>query len=189
MPSCPPSIPSPFPGAPGVGSPSTRAAPIPGPLTSQLKYHPAQARIIRIVRRFIIDSRQLAASAAHLAEEKKATDILVFDVDKQLQVADYFVVISGQNRTHVRAIVNDLHVRLKSAGEQHQPMEGVQLGWWVVLDYGDVVVHILQPEAREYYDLERLYGDCPQLEWQSVEIPEIPEYPDYEYPEEKAPAV
>ncbi|MFT5289343.1 MAG: ribosome-associated protein [Planctomycetota bacterium] len=98
-------------------------------------------------------------------------------------------MISGQNRTHVRAIVNDLHVRLKSVGEQHQPMEGIQLGWWVVLDYGDVVVHILQPEAREYYDLERLYGDCPQLDWPSVEIPEIPEYPDYEYPEEQVPAV
>lgn len=108
-------------------------------------------------------------------------------MDEQLKVADYFVIIGGQNRTHVRAIVNELHVRLKAAGEQHQPMEGAQLGWWVVLDYGDVVVHVLQPEAREFYDLEHLYGECPKLDWQTVELPALPEIPDH--PDEHAPAV
>jgi len=93
-------------------------------------------------------------------------------------------VISGQNRTHVRAIINELHLRLKVAGESHKAMEGAQLGWWVVLDYGDVVVHVLQPQAREFYDLESLYGDCPRLDWRNVQFPAIPDLPD-----QRAPAI
>ena len=89
-------------------------------------------------------------------------------------MADYFVVATGQNRTHVRALYNVLHVRLKSAGERHRPVEGADLGWWIVLDFGDVVVHLLQQDARNYYDLDHLYGDCPRLDWRSIEIPELP---------------
>ena len=71
------------------------------------------------------------------------------------------------------ALFNELHVRLKAAGETHGRAEGVELGGWVLLDYSDVVVHLLQPEAREYYDLDRLYGDCPKLDWESVELPKV----------------
>jgi len=81
---------------------------------------------------------------------------------------DYFVVVSGQNRTHVRALQNEIHVQLKALGEQHKPIEGSELSWWVVLDYGDVAVHILQPEAREFYDIENLYSECPRLDWTTV---------------------
>lgn len=70
---------------------------------------------------------------------------------------------------------DELHVRLKAAGERHQRPEGTELGWWIVIDYGDVIVHLLQPEAREYYDLERLYGDCPRVEWQNLPTVELPE--------------
>jgi ribosome-associated protein len=86
-------------------------------------------------------------------------------------VADYFVFITGLNRTHVRALANELHVRLKALGERHLPIEGQALSWWVVLDFGDVVVHVLQPEARSYYDFDRLYQDCPRLDWTAVEVP------------------
>lgn len=89
-------------------------------------------------------------------------------------MADYFVLVTGQNRTHVRALFDELHVRLKAMGEFHRPVEGADLGWWIVLDYGDVIVHLFQPEARAYYDLERLYGDCRRLDWTSVRLPEIP---------------
>jgi len=88
-------------------------------------------------------------------------------------VADYFVLVTGQNRNHVRAIYNELHVRLKALGEQHRPVEGSELGWWVVMDYGDVVVHVFQSEAREYYDLERLYSECGRLDWPSVSLPAL----------------
>ncbi len=65
----------------------------------------------------------------------------------------------------------ELHSRLKSLGEFHSKAEGLQDAWWVLIDYLDVVVHVLQPEAREYYDLDRLYGDCPNMEWRAVELP------------------
>ena len=123
----------------------------------------------------LIDSKTLAALAARLVEAKKAVEIEVFDVGEQLKVADYFVVVSGQNRVHVRALHNELHVRLKALGERHKPVEGSDLGWWIVLDYGDVVIHLLQPDAREYYDLDHLYSDCPRIDWRAVDVPDLPD--------------
>ena len=96
------------------------------------------------------------------------------DVCERLRFADYFVLITGQNRTHVRSLTNELHVRLKALGEKHRPTEGSDLGWWVVLDYGDVVVHLLQKDARDFYDLDHFYGDCPRLDWQNVEPAQEP---------------
>lgn len=75
----------------------------------------------------------------------------------------------------MRAIYNELHVRLKGAGEVHRRAEGLELGWWVLLDYGDVAVHVMQPEARRYYGLDQLYGDCPELDWRSEEMPALPD--------------
>ncbi len=121
-----------------------------------------------------IESRQLAAAAAHLAEGKKAGEIRVLDVADQLKFADYFVLVTASSRPQVRAIYNELHTRLKAAGEHHARAEGVELGWWILLDYGDVVVHILQPEARSYYDLDTLYGESKELDWRSVELPPLP---------------
>lgn len=125
-------------------------------------------------RRPPIEPKQLAAAIATLADEKKGADIQVFEVARYLGVADYFVLVTGLNRPHVKALFNELHVRLKAAGETHARGEGTDLGWWVLIDYGDVVVHILQPDAREYYDLDRLYQECPRLDWRAVEVPEIP---------------
>lgn len=125
-----------------------------------------------------INALTLAASAAYLADLKKGLDISVYEVADQLQVADYFVVVTGLNRPHVKAIHQELHVRLKAAGETHRRPEGADSSWWVLLDYGDVVVHILQEEAREFYDLDQLYHDCPKLDWQAVQIPELPELPE-----------
>jgi ribosome-associated protein len=60
---------------------------------------------------------------------------------------------------------------LKALGERHSKAEGADLGWWILLDYVDVVIHILQPEAREYYALDALYGECPQLDVSTVRLP------------------
>ncbi len=85
------------------------------------------------------------------------------------------MIVTASSRPQVKAIYNELHVRLKAAGELHAKAEGLELGWWVLVDYIDVVIHILQPEAREYYGLDALYSECEQLDWQSVELPELPE--------------
>lgn len=114
----------------------------------------------------------MAAAVAHLADRKKGADIRVYDVSEQIKVADYFVLVSGLSRPHVKALYDEIHVQLKALGEFHSKAEGADLGWWVLLDYVDVVVHILQPEAREYYALDALYGDCAELDLKSVVLPE-----------------
>jgi ribosome-associated protein len=88
-------------------------------------------------------------------------------------VADYFVLVSALSRPQVKAIYNEIHVRLKASGETHSRAEGHELGWWVLMDYGDVVVHVMQPEAREYYDLDGLYGEAPEVDWKHVPLPDL----------------
>jgi ribosome-associated protein len=121
-----------------------------------------------------LSARELAIAAAWLSEEKKGENVLVIQVTERLRVADYFVVVTGKNRPHVRALFDELHLRLKAAGRRHRPAEGSELAWWLLLDYGDVVVHLLQPEARAYYDIEQLYGDCPRLRWSAADVPPLP---------------
>ena len=104
-----------------------------------------------------------------MAEEKKGTSIRVLDVSETLKIADYFVLVTAQNRHHARAIYNEIHARLK-ASNRNARAEGLTMGWWVLMDYGDVVVHVLQREAREYYDLDSLYGSSSELDWRSVEL-------------------
>jgi len=106
-----------------------------------------------------------------VCEEKKAEDIVAVNVAERLGLTDYFLLVTGLNRSHVRALENELHVRTTALGIRHQPPEGNGLYWWVVMDYGAVGVHILQPEARAYYDLDRFYADCPRLDWESIELP------------------
>ena len=74
------------------------------------------------------------------------------------------MLATGLSRPHVKAITSEIHARLKERGETHPRPEGLDLGWWVLLDYVDVVVHVLQPEAREYYALDQLYAECPVLD-------------------------
>ena len=80
-------------------------------------------------------------------------------------------MITATSRPQVKAIFNSIHVRLKAEGVHYGRAEGADLGWWILLDYGDVIVHILQPDAREYYDLESLYADAPELDWKNVAVP------------------
>lgn len=121
-----------------------------------------------------IDSKVLAASIARIADELKGLDIKIYDVSETLRVADYFVVVTGNSRPHVKALYEEIHYRLKHLGERHARAEGLELGWWVLLDFGDVVVHLQQEEARAYYALDALYGDCPQLAWQAIATPALP---------------
>lgn len=84
------------------------------------------------------------------------------------------MIATGLSRPQVKALYNELHARLKAAGERHSRAEGTDLGWWVLMDYGDVVVHLMQPEAREYYDLDGLYGESREVDWKRVELPPLP---------------
>jgi ribosome-associated protein len=116
-----------------------------------------------------LDARELSQLAARLADQKKGERIRVLDVRGETNVADFYVIVTGLSRPHVRALYEELHVRLKAMGCGAERSEGLDLGWWVLMDYGDVVVHLMQPEAREYYDLEGLLSQAPSVDWSAAD--------------------
>ena len=109
-----------------------------------------------------------ARRAARVALEKKAGDLLVLDVQRVSSVADYFLICSGQSRTHLQAITDEIRSELKGEGVQPRHAEGVAESGWVLLDYGDVLVHLFREDTRAYYALERLWGDAPALPLEGV---------------------
>lgn len=111
---------------------------------------------------------QLARAIARLLEEKKAGNLRVFDISRLSSVTDYFVVASGQNVHQVRAMADHVETKLEEQGIVRHHSEGYQGGRWILLDYGDVVIHVLHQEEREFYNLERLWGDAPTLQFATV---------------------
>lgn len=110
-------------------------------------------------------SRQCALIAARAADEKKATDIMVQEVGELISVTDYFVIATAANRRQVEAIVDEIEERVrKEAHVKPLHREGTEDGMWALLDYGNFVVHVFQPETREYYRLEMLWNDAPVID-------------------------
>lgn len=108
----------------------------------------------------------LASSPATLAHrigdaviEKKAQDLVVIEIGKISSLADYLVIATVENSRQLQAIARDLDEMVKKEGGHRLGDEGLDQGWWVLLDFGDVVVHLMQDEAREFYDLEALWSD------------------------------
>jgi ribosome-associated protein len=140
------------------------------------------ARRLRVVRCFqervltkadsrAIDSTESAIPswlvAVRAAESKKAIDIVVLDLSDITAFADYFIICTGANLRQVQAISDEVGLQMKhQAGELPHSLEGYQQAEWVLADYGDVLIHIFSPKAREYYGLERL--------WRRGKIVEIP---------------
>jgi len=108
-------------------------------------------------------SRELAERCARILHEKKAEDIQVLDLKKLGSVADFFVLASGASAPHVRALADHVEASLKEERQKPWHVEGYEAERWVLLDYVGVVVHIFQPRTREYYLLERLWGDAEKL--------------------------
>lgn len=106
---------------------------------------------------------ELVHVAALAAIDKKASDVVAFDVSEQLAITDAFVLASGSNDRQVRAVVDEIEDRLREAGAKPLRREGVREGRWVLLDYGDIVVHVQHEEERQFYALERLWRDCPTI--------------------------
>ncbi|MCL2486242.1 MAG: ribosome silencing factor [Oscillospiraceae bacterium] len=107
--------------------------------------------------------KELALRAAAILDEKKGVDIEVIKVSEITTIADYFVICTGSSSTQVRAFADEVEFKLKQAGILPDHIEGRDTRSWVVLDYRSVVIHIFDPEAREYYDLERLWADGEKL--------------------------
>lgn len=111
-----------------------------------------------------MDSKKLALLCHKLADNKKAENILVLDVRKLSSVTDYFVIASGSSQPHLRAIVEEITGKLKADHDLRPARsEGSTSGTWVVLDYFDVIVHVMHVETRARYDLEGLWGDAKKV--------------------------
>ena len=113
-------------------------------------------------------ARRWATAAAAAADERKGVDTVVIDVGDVLVVTDLFVITHGNNARQVRAITEGVEESLKAAGGPRPlRVEGADDRQWVLLDYGPFVVHVFDAERRDLYQLERLWGDCPLIDWRS----------------------
>jgi ribosome-associated protein len=111
-----------------------------------------------------MDSRKLARLCRDFADNKKAENIVILDVRKLSSVTDYFVIASGTSEPHLRAIVDEITDQLREEhGLRPVRMDGTIHGAWVVLDYFDVIVHVMRQDARDRYDLESLWGDAKRV--------------------------
>lgn len=106
----------------------------------------------------------LTVAAARAAADKKAAHLTAIDVSERLGLTDVFLLASGSNDRHVHAIVDAVDEAMQRAGAKRRTREGFADAHWVLVDYGDVVIHVLQNEDREFYSLERLWKDCPLIE-------------------------
>lgn len=111
-----------------------------------------------------MDSKQLASLCRDLAENKKAENIVVLDVSKISTVTDYFVIATGSSEPHLRAIMYEITDTLREDHDlRPRAIDGNMQTAWQVLDFFDVIVHIMRADVREKYDLEALWGDAPKL--------------------------
>lgn len=114
-------------------------------------------------------SLKLAKKAAAFLDSKKAEKLNVIEIENISSLADYFVIATGNNTTHVRALADELDEKLKAEGLAPARMEGYRSNSWILLDYGNVVVHVFTQEGRDFYDLDRLWADGKKLDWQTAE--------------------
>lgn len=105
--------------------------------------------------------KEMSQAICAAASDKKARDIVTMDMKNLMSSTDYFMVCSAPTATQVRAIADNIEEKMDEAGIHFNHKEGYREGEWILLDYGDVVAHIFRQEAREYYALERLWGEAP----------------------------
>lgn len=109
-------------------------------------------------------SKEMARIACHALDEKKGEDIKVIDITGFSVLADYFIIANGTNESQVRALVDNVEEELHKAGYEVKQREGYGSGKWVLLDFGDIIVHVFDKENRLFYDLERIWRDGRQVE-------------------------
>lgn len=113
---------------------------------------------------------QLGLAAAQAAADKLASDILLLDVSEQLVITDVFLLASAPNDRQVKAIVDDIEDKLRALGSKPLRREGEKEGRWVLLDFGELVVHVQHQEERVFYALERLWKDCPVIPFVDADV-------------------
>src|SRR5512134_1460786 len=112
-----------------------------------------------------LKSRDVALTAAEAALDKKALDVIILELGELTVIADYFVICSGESTTQVKTIAEFIEHELTRKGIMPIGREGLRFSHWVLLDYGDVIIHIFEKETRAYYGLEKLWMDAKTIEF------------------------
>lgn len=132
-----------------------------------------------IKKKSTLTGKKKAVLAARSLEDKKALDILLLDVSEITTIADYFIIATGESKRQIKACSDHIDEVLSSKGVNEHNVEGISNLEWVLMDYGDIIIHIFDKEARLHYGLERLWGDAPRVDYRvkkrktiSDEVPE-----------------
>ncbi len=115
------------------------------------------------------NAKKMALLAYHALEEKKAEDIRVINIEKVSVLADYFLIASGTNRNQTQAMADNVDEMLHKAGYELKQIEGYQTANWILMDFGDIIVHIFDTENRLFYDLERIWRDGDAISLEELE--------------------
>jgi ribosome-associated protein len=119
-------------------------------------------------------SLQIATAAAQIAQDNRGQDIALLDLRDLTAVFDYFLLVTGTSSRQLHAIAEEIdHALTRQLGQRRFGREGLDTGNWILLDYGDVVVHLFDSQAREYYALEQLWSDARRVEWPVAPSPRI----------------
>lgn len=111
-----------------------------------------------------MDNREMIRVAVGAMADKKAVNVKVLHLEKLSDVADYFILCNGTSVTQIKAIADEVEVKLKEAGAELSHREGYSSGSWILLDYTSVIIHVFHPTARDYYNLEKLWADAEELD-------------------------
>ena len=113
--------------------------------------------------------KKIARLAYQALDEKKAMDIKIIDIGQVSTIADYFLIASGSNQNQVQAMVDNVEEKLGKAGYEPKQIEGTRNSSWILMDYGDLIVHVFDEENRLFYDLERIWRDGQQISQEELE--------------------
>lgn len=113
-----------------------------------------------------------AKACARIADHNRGKDVLLLDLRKATSLVDFFVIATATSRRQGNAIADEADQEMKRRGERKLGLEGAEEGKWVLIDYGDFVVHVFSPETRAFYSIEEIWGDADRLDWQ--EAPPVP---------------
>ncbi|MBO5291738.1 MAG: ribosome silencing factor [Lachnospiraceae bacterium] len=112
----------------------------------------------------MMESKEMAKLAIQALEDKKAEDISVIDISGVSVLADYFIIANGSNRSQIQAMIDNVEERLGRSGAELKQIEGYDTANWVLMDYGDIIVHVFDRDNRLFYDLERIWRDGKKID-------------------------
>ena len=121
-----------------------------------------------LTREMLENPETLAKFIVAILDSKKARDIKLLHVEKQTVIADYFVICTANSTSHIKSLVDIVEFKMEEVGEPAHKREGDRNSGWIVLDFGCVIVHVFMEEAREFYDLERLWADAQRVDIENL---------------------